>query len=596
MIFTPVFPKVPSVEEILLSLKRKYKKQADFRVSFTDLHLRTKESRMSRHDTPESLERLKYKPRADLPEFLLECPVDWHSDLFGDRNWCLHLNSLRGLDRFYNNFNRTIDVRFLSFPFKIIEDWYDFHFEVGEVKRYNFFMYDDMTCGIRQLRISYIVDKYMAGAVELDDNILYKIAVLLNFHWVNLADAKNFKSTNHTISLLHALMSLAVVIDLEEYLKKEWISMLIKCFEHLVMTQFDNFGIHVENSPEYHFFVLKLFKEIINSGWYNDASEKVLRTLDLASEMCAWMRLPDDRIIPIGDSNARAPVKIRLHSQKKPFKHDEHSLEVLTHPVYSIIKHISSLDEWSFLGVKSGHVNKTHRHKDDLSYLWSESGFDLIVDAGKYAYTKDDFRRYIKSSVAHNTISIYDSNSETKSNVYDFAEDESNPIWTSRSYGGYLELNKVIVNRHNAVNVRRRLFFSPGNWLVVEDEISNSKSGFCSSINFSPDLVWSTETGDFRNSLECRNPVLDIKLNICVASCSKLKILQSSGGETTPELRGFVSRDYKNVEPSPFMNISGSGNIVFAVAFSLGSFLDIEYVNGRLVVTGEDFNGDSIAF
>lgn len=573
--FNPEFPEVPSVEDIFTSLVSKYDDYGSVKVNFTDLHLRTKEASASFTDTVEFLNKREYKPRKDLDSIFLARPIRWDMDPFEDTNWCLHLNSLRLLDRYYNNYDKKRDAEFLDFPLSIIKDWTNYHISINDTDllKSHFFMTDDMTCGIRQLRIAYLVDKYMAGIYEIESSVLEQLAKTIHFHWTNLAHPKNFKSTNHTISVVHALMSLLITTDIKSSLYSEWHLSILTCFEHLVHSQFDKRGIHIENSPEYHFFVLRLFDELYKSEWYDGVKQETKQVLKLAHSSGDWMKLPDGRVLSIGDSNAKPPMINRNTIINSYALKKNRDIESFIHPLYSFFRVINATEQWSFLAIKSGHMIETHRHKDDLSFLWSESGIDIVVDAGKYAYTRDKYRQYIKSLRAHNTLLFtkrYFSKGREKEKEYDFMPDNSIPIYKHTEYGVYLEINKKI--KDSDLIVIRKFYFSPRQWLVICDEVNKSDELIetTSHLHFAPEFKW-----DMNSDIKAKNEYLltDKYNNLYtkVATNKTINIMVSDGGELEPSLNGFVSREYKKVETAPFMSIAGYGNIKVAVAISLNN-------------------------
>ncbi len=61
-------------------------------------------------------------------------------------------------------------------------------------------------------------------------------------------------------------------------------------------------------------------------------------------------------------------------------------------------------DTWKLL--KSGYVQMTHKHADDCSFMLYSKGYEIFVDCGMYAYTRDAFRAYFTSALAHNTVIV----------------------------------------------------------------------------------------------------------------------------------------------------------------------------------------------
>lgn len=88
----------------------------------------------------------------------------------------------------------------------------------------------------------------------------------------------------------------------------------------------------------------------------------------------------------------------------------------------SYLKNITSckatkLDDWFFLRQYQHQVIlnypqqsypkfPTHGHNDFTSFIWNYNGHAILIDSGRYRYTKDSLSTYHKSASAHNTILI----------------------------------------------------------------------------------------------------------------------------------------------------------------------------------------------
>ena len=76
--------------------------------------------------------------------------------------------------------------------------------------------------------------------------------------------------------------------------------------EELILSQFSEDGIHLEHSPHYHFYILRVATNILKSGWYSSA---VLRErLDRATRQAKWLLDPLGRIVTVGDSLMEEPL------------------------------------------------------------------------------------------------------------------------------------------------------------------------------------------------------------------------------------------------------------------------------------------------
>ncbi len=145
--------------------------------------------------------------------------------------------------------------------------------------------------------------------------------------------------------------------------------------------------------------------------------------------------------------------------------------------------------------------SRTHKHADDLSFVWYERGRRLLIDPGRYGYIgrvdpdsglgrqgfwySDPKRIYLESTRAHNALEI-DGRSYARKGV--------------RPYGSALkragEQNGIAfaeghVRHRKSLLHSRLLLHVPGRWLVVLDSIADSAGAehkFVQRFHFSPDL------------------------------------------------------------------------------------------------------------
>ena len=504
------------------------------------IHLRSPADQYKKGDTPEGISALPYRPRPDVAELVLQFPMDWMADPFKDPNWCSSLNSCRFLDRSFICYERTGDPEFLSFPKKVVLDWYAFHIhaENGE----HAFAIDDMAVGVRAARFAYFADKVRSGKVQVTPEELRKIAEVLLFHWQLFMREGYFKFNNHTVSALHGFMALVQVACLPVTVRSDWFRAFSFVFTELVNRQFDDAGIHYENSPEYHFFALRLFSELLRSGWYDEVEGTFHHRLELARQHAPWMRFPDGRVLPIGDTTAAAPPRPGL-LQPRDFPVPP---EVLNHPRYHISKFIAE-DGWSLLAIKAGYQQKTHRHEDNLSFVWSESGHDIIVDPAKYAYARDPVRAYVMSARAHNIIDFVCNGKSAKAC-------ESNRLPDVARRDGYLEIRLQVMMVEPSAFVERRVFLVPGRALLVIDEFRcDGADSFASRTHFASDFLLDLSDGvvatDDRGA----------KVRTAIFASTPIQIAVNRGIEK-PRLEGWISRGYKQIAPCSTLVVSGSAN------------------------------------
>ena len=104
---------------------------------------------------------------------------------------------------------------------------------------------------------------------------------------------------NHGVFQIHGLM--AVSIAMNDAVSKSNYQYCSEKISEMLASQFHEDGFHVENSPEYHFLMIRVFEQILGSEWY--IGGEIEELWDSILEKACLLVWPDDNIIEIGDSN-----------------------------------------------------------------------------------------------------------------------------------------------------------------------------------------------------------------------------------------------------------------------------------------------------
>jgi hypothetical protein len=180
-----------------------------------------------------------------------------------------------------------------------------------------------------------------------------------------------------------------------------------------------------------------------------------------------------------------------------------------------------------------------HKHADDLSFELFEAGRRVLIDSGKYGYAPiDPMRDYVLSAAAHNTISLRGVMIAPE-NIH-VGGSSLKPVVQRNEF---FELGGEI-KRPRLFEQRRRLFYRPGEYLVVHDQLASGRSRhYVSSLHFAPDLAVAIEgraaTAKLSKHREVRAELLDIDCTIEMAQ-----------GQKDP-LLGWSSQGYLKMEPTP---------------------------------------------
>lgn len=502
-----------------------------------------------------------YRARADAPPAPMRLPIDWAADPHGDDNWRVQLNTLRLLDPFIRAHEEGRADAPLAGALDFALDWHRFHL----VERHEHaFAWRDMMTGLRALRLAYLAERVRAGAVALDPAGTQALAMLMHAHWQRLTSRGFMRFTNHTVWDLHGLCALLrTALPDDDPRVVAWLGAIGERLCHLVEQQFDERGVHRENSPQYHFVATSMFRALHDSGWYAESSPRLTAALAQAKNVERWMRFPDGRILPIGDSDGSLPSAAALPPARIDSRDD--TAEVLDHSGYCLVRHIAaqSRRRWSQLAVRAGFDQAAHRHLDLLSYLWSESGCDIIVDPGKYAYDDGPMREYVCSCRAHNLIEFdgRDGDTAMSPRIHHCVRSVTRQAWGIR-------IEAALIHAPSRLLHQRAYHFAPGRWLVVVDRVDGTHAhDFVHLTHLAPEFR-AEVNGEGRFEVTHRGGGA-----LHVTHRGSVRIAASvRRGEHSGRVQGWVSRGYRRIEPAPVLALSGRADaFTMAIGLSLGT-------------------------
>jgi hypothetical protein len=509
----------------------------------------------------EQLRREGWRARPDLPPLPLTLPIDWAADPHRDDNWRVQLNMLRLLDPLIHAHEARVDDRALPQALELGIAWHTFH---HDPRRLHDFAWLDMSTGLRALRAAYLAEQIRTGRLRADPARQAALAAMLERHWQELVSPGFLRYTNHTIWDLHALEALVrITLPDADPRRAAWRQAIGLRIDHLVERQFGPDGLHLENSPQYHFVASGMLRVLHATGWYKDTAPALATSLAGAAGMDAWMRLPDGRPIPIGDSDGSAPGATALPRARPPGGDDR--IESLDSGGYTIVRRTvaGQADRWSLLAVKAGIAPGGHLHHDLLSWLWSESGCDIVIDPGKYAYDHGPLRDYFKGNRAHNLI------------VFDARECDTEATPACRHTVGELQAQPwgrtaVARVRHRPVDVdhERRYHVAPGRWVVIVDRFEAAGPvAFEHLTHLAPEF--SAAWHDRAYALRHRDgSTLHSALHVSVPFEARV-----CTGVDGPAPQGWCSRGYRRAEPCPTLSVQGQARaacIVLALSLEPG--------------------------
>ncbi len=248
-------------------------------------------------------------------------------------------------------------------------------------------------------------------------------------------------------------------------------------------------GMLREHSPDYQAFAITLLAKI-RAMFYGQADPQASTGAVLLDSIRRKMRTclgafitPDGELAAFGDSLA-TPYAFIAEEVRQAALQTQTGLCLLPHSGHAVLRLPSSghTVDATFLALSGAFHSHTHKHCDDLSFVWSEGRQNILVDPGRQKnystlLSSGPLRKkgffyaapnciYAESAHAHNVVEI---NGET---------------WSRREkpYGALPLRGRQLSARHwllegewqrpEGFRQQRRLILSPGRWLLVQDSLA----------------------------------------------------------------------------------------------------------------------------
>lgn len=435
----------------------------------------------------------------EYPIVSLYSPIPWEFPGNELRSWNFRIHSLDMVDALLAAHSQTSDLKYLMPALRIGLDWVQKHPRGAE--GVSPMAWYDMAVGLRAYRLGYLFQGAdRAGLLERAQKSA--LWASLDEHRAELADDDNIAfHNNHGYFQVAGQLALgrrfADISAPMAALQRQGVHRL----KRIMNQQFDADGIHREHSPDYHRMVADTLLGLVRAGLVEDPD--LLCRVAGIEEALAWFVTPAGTITNFGDSDSRRMVlsaEAASHKWTTPLMRAVASngaagsgwpegLKVFAAGGYAIIRQPDpaaredvTLD--SYLAQTAAFHSRTHKHCDDLSFVWHERGQPLLIDAGRYGYIgkteigsdlwrdgfwySDPMRMFMESTRAHNTLEFDGLNAQRKG---------------VKPYGSALvranEMHGVFCiearcKQHRSIWHDRLLLLRPGKWLVVFDAYADN--------------------------------------------------------------------------------------------------------------------------
>lgn len=296
----------------------------------------------------------------------------------------LYIQSLRIVAVLLQEYEKNENLLYLYKAEELIYSWISY---VSKGTNEKMVWYDHPTANRAQILIQYL---YLAQNANIDVDLNLFRSILIK-HAEVLSDDEKYFNNNHGLMMDKSLMTLGHVLDEDKY--------FIKGYYRSIDTfwySFSSKGTHLENSPEYHNMVVRMYDDLqeylVNNG--KTYGENVLGLLEIAKNYLDIIVKPDKRLPSIGDSGASPRKKRKLYNNFYDF---EAGMAVMQY----------NGEKPYYVNFICGYSSKTHKHKDDLSININYNSEDFIIDPGKFNYNgKSPIRKYMISRQAHSSFQL----------------------------------------------------------------------------------------------------------------------------------------------------------------------------------------------
>ncbi|MDO6578821.1 heparinase II/III domain-containing protein [Alteromonas stellipolaris] len=229
----------------------------------------------------------------------------------------------------------------------------------------------------------------------------YSMEGILKRHISWLSEDENYsKHTNHGFDQATVVFIIALYTNYPNW--KSFFELAEDRLIEEIEFAYTEEGVHKENSPGYHIFMLRRLTRFSKLGdlHTNKVSDRAMLLEERATDFKEALTLADGTLPLVGDTRGGHFVeKYDYPSELTVYDYSESG--------YVIVKG-NVLDKPLYLMVKNCFDSVYHRHDDDLHIYLSYDDIDLLSDGGLGAHNEKDPRRItLRSNECHNVPYIF---------------------------------------------------------------------------------------------------------------------------------------------------------------------------------------------
>lgn len=494
------------------------------------------------------------------PPVQLATPIDWHADPLKQRNWCTQLHMLRWLELLFYPIDDG-DMEAQKHCEEIITSWTEAAFGPNPPH----WAWKDMIDATRTMWLLKAFERVSPDYRPFLASVLYA-------HGTHFENPDNLGNSSHAAWQYKALLALGEVFN-----KQTWIDLALERIQKAFSNDFTDTGINLENAPGCHIRNYYLWKEIISRLPENSSVKKNMNeTLSLiASRICTEVR-PDGYLEEIGDTAPKHHIRQLAGNPEADYILSQGKNGTLPEETTTIL-------ETGFIYARSGWGENARDFRDEFFYslrfgeqgvrghndlgsvtMYSH-GTPVLIDAGRYSYALDEWRRYFNKRDAHNTLYIPG-----------LTEEEATYALTQSHSDSFIDDFTVIGEPYKGVKHERRLIYVKGaDSLLTMDIMRSAQPQDCSiAWHFAPSAKVNT---DNKKHFDITIGKEQFKLIQLDSPCDEVSLITK--GQTAPYIQGYYSPAYNQKAPCPTLiqtrKNTRSAHVMNVIAHAANNIFDV---------------------
>ena len=325
-------------------------------------------------------------------------------------------------------------------------------------------LFGDHSVSNRTQSLCYLLLSLNSSGRKIPSNLIEQLIIQGEY----LSNIDNYSNYNHGLMMDLALLGLVNTlkgngIDFPNFFQ----SNLLERLNSSLLRDVTEDGVHVENSPGYHFWIMNFYKKINKPLLELDKNlaEKCGNVLNKASEYAKYITRSDGSVPAIGDTHASLK-STPSHTLSSKFFSD------------SNIVIFRDLDDKVWASFNSGYKTHVHKHADDGSFNLFYKGKDIFFDPGFLNYESSEDSLMIKSASFHNTVRSLKKKVEiTKQDLNGdiLNKDYKENLTGSEIVGFYCdsdyEVSLAIISGYSSFDIERLVIFSKQGYFIIHDYV-----------------------------------------------------------------------------------------------------------------------------